>query len=99
MASTTELHDRYRWRQGADETWSREADEVELFYAVFSRKRDNPEKASFPITASAANSQSERGDDLVASILSAPNRGGGYGQGSRQDTQLGQHETIRFTLC
>lgn len=54
MASTTELHDRYGWRQGADDTWSREADEVESFYAVFSRKRDSPEKAGFPITASAS---------------------------------------------
>lgn len=54
MTSFNELHDRYKWRQGPDNTWSREADEVESFYAVFSRKRDDPDKAGFPITASAS---------------------------------------------
>ena len=46
-------YDRYTWRQAPDGQWYRDADEVEKFYATFSRKRDDPEKAGFPITASA----------------------------------------------
>lgn len=52
MALHSELRDRYKWQQGPDNTWTREADEVESFYAIFSRKRNDPEKAGFPIMAS-----------------------------------------------
>jgi hypothetical protein len=47
-------YERYRWRQLPSGLWERDIDECEQFYAFFCRYRDDPQRASFPVTCCAS---------------------------------------------